>query len=57
MPLPLSPTLPQRLSAALISHTLPAVWSCFVCFPHSGDATPCRMTGVILHSHVRYKEI
>ena len=22
----------------------------------SGDATPCRMTGVTLHSHVRYKE-
>ena len=24
---------------------------------HSGDTTPCRMTGVNLHSHVRYKEI
>jgi len=24
---------------------------------HSGDTTPCRMTGVTLHSHVRYKEI
>jgi len=23
----------------------------------SGDTTPCRMTGVTLHSHVRYKEI
>ena len=23
----------------------------------SGDATPCRTTGVTLHSHVRYKEI
>ena len=22
---------------------------------NSGDATPCRMTGVTLHSHVRYK--
>jgi len=22
-----------------------------------GDTTPCRMTGVTLHSHVRYKEI
>ena len=24
---------------------------------HSGDTTPCRMTGVTLHSHVRYKEM
>jgi len=24
---------------------------------HSGDTTPCRMTGVTLHSHVHYKEI
>ena len=23
----------------------------------SGDTTPCRMTGVTLHSHVRYNEI
>ena len=23
----------------------------------SGDATPCRMTGGTLHSHVRYKEM
>ena len=23
----------------------------------SGDTTPCRMTGVALHSHVRYKEM
>ena len=23
----------------------------------SGDTTPCRTTGVTLHSHVRYKEI
>jgi len=23
----------------------------------SGDTTPCRMTGVTLHSHVRYKNI
>jgi len=23
----------------------------------SGDTTPCGMTGVTLHSHVRYKEI
>jgi len=25
--------------------------------PGSGDTTPCRMTGVTLPSHVRYKEI
>ena len=24
---------------------------------NSGDTTPCRMTGVALHSHVHYKEI
>ena len=23
----------------------------------SGDTTPCKMTGVTLHSHVHYKEI
>ena len=23
----------------------------------AGDTTPCRMTGVTLHSHVRYKEV
>ena len=26
-------------------------------FQFSGDTTPCRMTGVTLHSHVCYKEI
>ena len=25
-------------------------------YPPSGDTTPCRMTGVTLHSHVRCKE-
>ena len=24
---------------------------------HAGDTTTCRMTGMTLHSHVRYKEI
>ena len=29
----------------------------FVIRTNSGDTTPCRMTGVTLHSHVHYKEI
>jgi len=30
---------------------------CPMSAPASGDATPCRMTGVTLHSHVHYEEI
>ena len=34
------------------------LWKAFgVTTPSSGDTTPCRMTGVTVHSHVRYKEI
>jgi len=29
----------------------------FAAWRYSGDTTPCKMTGVTLHSHVHYKEI
>ena len=51
----------SRTSTATSARPLPLTprpsYECYTRENVSGDAIPCRMTGVTLHSHVHYKEI
>ena len=42
-----------RLALRISAHSARTTLAC----PRSGYTTPCRMNGVTLHCHVRYKEI
>ena len=52
----------QMLEAAFMNSSATRPRTLFLSLPPPsagpfGDATPCRMTGVALHSHVPYEEI